>query len=253
MKSIQFYKRVILIFIIIINYSSFSQNGKITLVTYKMQNTFVTREEFAKNGTSVEDLKWYDDYIAAFEQIEFELLYDSNKSIFKLVDKLELIEDFNYKKVSLIVGNNVNYKNNSIKEKLFYTDNFGEIFNVILSFDEYKWEITTETKIIDGYKCYKATSTKEKYDRLGNKNGFYYPYAWFTPEIPSSFGPAGLDGLPGLVLEGSVKGAKFVYYASKINLDYITKKDIERPTCSNEISQAEYLDLSLKKIKEINR
>ena len=45
------------------------------------------------------------------------------------------------------------------------------------------------------------------------------PIVWFTPEIPIPFGPIGIDGLPGVVLEASEKG-KMYFYATKIISDY---------------------------------
>ncbi len=50
----------------------------------------------------------------------------------------------------------------------------------------------TSSKEILGYKCFKATSKKSPEEVL-----------WFTPEIPTRYGPRFLNGLPGLVLEST--------------------------------------------------
>jgi len=53
-----------------------------------------------------------------------------------------------------------------------------------------EWELTTESKIIDGLNCLKATS-------IGS-----YPMltVWYTKDLPISSGPSIYQGLPGLVV-----------------------------------------------------
>ena len=58
-----------------------------------------------------------------------------------------------------------------------------------------------------------------EYDYDDNKIMVPGPIVWFTPEIPIPFGPIGIDGLPGVVLEASEKG-KMYFYATKIISDY---------------------------------
>ncbi|WDF70419.1 GLPGLI family protein [Sphingobacterium oryzagri] len=86
-------------------------------------------------------------------------------------DKLYLNEE----QGALFINKNFNQSNYLIKEAL----------------EKINWEIEPETKEILGYTCQKAQ---------GICKGRKYT-AWFTTDIPVSFGPWKLHGLPGLILE----------------------------------------------------
>ena len=63
-------------------------------------------------------------------------------------------------------------------------------------FSDFKWQIEKESKIINGYTCFKAIGT------LFNINGSKQIFtAWFCPEIALAYGPDTYAGLPGLIFE----------------------------------------------------
>lgn len=70
----------------------------------------------------------------------------------------------------------------------------------------YSWKITNETKQIQNFTCYKATTSFRG-------NTFE---AWFTPEIPINAGPWKWYGLPGLILEATDKDQSVVFKLEKI-------------------------------------
>lgn len=77
------------------------------------------------------------------------------------------------------------------------------------------WTITTETKLIDNYKCYKATNI---YQVISPNKVFNHPViAWFCPDLPYKYGPNGYNNLPGLILELQERNA--VYGVRKINFN----------------------------------
>ena len=112
----------------------------------------------------------------------------------------------------------------------------GRIFLVKSKFSDFKWEVSSVQKKIGNYNCYKATRTFTRETVSGEKQ--MPVIAWFTPEIPYSFGPAGYLGLPGLVLEVEVDN--IIIYASKIFLNQKEKQVITIPKKGKIISEKEY-------------
>lgn len=239
---------LILIFISTLFSSYNYDEDNITCVTYKMLEPLKAENENINKKLNDENLpenlkislKKTNEYKS---QIELELYYNKTQSLYKIIDKMDTNDDFSLTVAKILLGGDqIRYKDLTKKEKLFQIETSGQKFNVNLPFDEYQWDISNESKLINGYKCFKATSYKEEFDKIRNRINRLNVVAWFTPEIPTSFGPAGLDGLPGLVLEGSTNGKLFLY-ATKINFDCNSKIKIERPINGKEVSENEYLDI----------
>jgi len=194
-----------------------------------------------------EQVKMLEEFFKSQASVEFELIYNNNVAIYRMVSSLDT-EDSELSKLKKVLNSKIYYKNIETKEK-FYQTEIEKKYNVVVPFEEYKWEITSETKTINGYKCYKATSIKEDiYNPIKKNKELFYPVVWFTPEIPASYGPQGFDGLPGLVLEACMNGKKY-FYATKIEFDVkdiiierpkgdnITEKDLENILIENYIKR----------------
>ncbi|ANI87897.1 hypothetical protein A9P82_00300 [Arachidicoccus ginsenosidimutans] len=100
---------------------------------------------------------------------------------------------------------------------LFFTDNDNDTRMMYIWSSEFlikdtdekiNWEILDSTKNIKGNLCQKAT---------GESHGRTYT-AWFCSDLPYSFGPRRLHGLPGLILEAYDEKREIVY-----TLDHIEK------------------------------
>lgn len=87
----------------------------------------------------------------------------------------------------------------------------GKYYRLIEKDKTSDWKITKETKKIGDYDCYKATKKVLLNNRLP-----IMVSAWFTPEIPFSFGPKGYGGLPGLILALDERG--FYFYADSVKI-----------------------------------
>lgn len=74
---------------------------------------------------------------------------------------------------------------------------------------EINWEIKSDKKEILGFNCQKA---------IGEFRGRKYT-VWFTTDIPYSYGPWKLTGLPGVILEAEDSEKQNVYYATNVSLN----------------------------------
>jgi GLPGLI family protein len=172
------------------------------------------------------------------------------------------------------------YKN--VKEKAYTVDKefMGKEFLVKDSLPSLKWKMESETRVIGGYTCYKATAIKEasksdfrnfrpkndddkkkdatKVEDKDKKTNFLDELdipkeititAWYTPEIPVNQGPESYWGLPGLILE--VNDGKTTILCSKVVLNSKDKVEIKAPTNGKAISQKDYDETVVKKMKEM--
>jgi GLPGLI family protein len=98
------------------------------------------------------------------------------------------------------------------------------------------WNITSESKLIDGRICYKATATDYNYHNKGKKID-YNVTAWFCPELPFRFGPVYYNNLPGLILEISYLDIKLIATSLKYELD---EREIVKPTGKKTVTIDEY-------------
>jgi len=149
-------------------------------------------------------------------KVEFELLINKDYAQFNVIDKLK--EDgYNQRAVAMVASNSVfSYdvaKNTIIQEKNLAGNDFYVQYNIDTT---YKWEITTESKTINNYVCYKATTTVY-YDNFRGK-GSYGLEAWFCPAFPYKYGPDEYFGLPGLVFEARQATSKTRLYVKKIEI-----------------------------------
>lgn len=99
------------------------------------------------------------------------------------------------------------------------------------------WNITTETKKIGDKPCKLALLKSNPKIR-----------AWFSIELPISFGPAGYYGLPGLIME--LETPTKIYTLQGIT-KLADKSQLQKPTDGKKISREEFESLKAKKQKEL--
>ena len=206
---------------------AFSQ--KSGTITYNFR--ILEDEKFIKNEVLG---KFFLQAIEGAKHLKFELTFNDSISEFKLIKNMSLdgqnlemaIIDSRAKKEIYIFKNKI-YHNNS--NGLFKENEF-----LIIEPLNQNWKLTNESKIIDGYTCYKATNEYI----VDNGKIFKHPViAWFCPQIPISIGPRGYGGLPGLILElqewNSVFGVEKIEFSNNV-------KEIIFPQEGKIISEQEY-------------
>lgn len=173
---------------------------------------------------------------ASLRSIECKLHYNTTRSTFAMIEKLEFDKDQYYNRAKMGFDHKY-YRDIVAKEKVEQTDFMGK-YNIIVPFEKYKWAITSESKIISGYKCYKANGSYTLKSKENNDIPSVVE-AWFAPEIAVQFGPNGFDGLPGLILEVVSRGSYL--QAVKIELAIENQKiKLERPDQGVYVSEKEY-------------
>jgi len=212
------------------------KNGKITYKAYFAKSE-ATEELRNKNIMSYQEI--LDEEMMA-NMLTFNLDFNEHESLFYL--SKSLISDYeDQERKKYVIGLFYGYDNIYINktediliEQLYYA------FGMLLKLKKaslIKWKLTTETKEISGYKCYKAT-----YTYIQKWKGREFPWeviAWYSPEIPLQYGPIRYSGLPGLILELSEDNRGFIvekisFSKEKIKIkkpnkgELLTEKEINR-------------------------
>ena len=169
------------------------------------------------------------EYKELFKYADFELLFNSKQAKFLSPAILES-DDFEIKEAAAQVG-----FDNPVYSDVNFVYGYGGDglgldgpYLVKAKFSD--WQLRTETKIIAGYKCYKA-------ERIFTDGDHIPPQvAWYCPDIKSRFGPMGSGNLPGTILQLEQVG--YIYTATKV--EFNVKDKIDFPKGIKTITEAEY-------------
>ena len=193
---------------------------------------------------------------------------------------------------SMMGGGGIYFKNVKEKQYTVDKEVFGKEFLIKDSLPNLKWVLSEESKKIGDYTCFKATAVKEasksdfrnyrrkeekkkdavKTDEIKTdekastevkkdekKTNFFDEIdmpkeitvtAWYCPEIPVNQGPDEYWGLPGLIME--VNDGKTVIMCSKLVMNVKEKVEIKAPIGGDKVSQKEFDDIMIKKMKEMS-
>lgn len=154
--------------------------------------------------------------------LTFQLDFNNRESLFFKQESMGNDNGFDLDKAAGVTGAKGRYYLNLTEKKsLHEVEYIKTFFLVSFNFEELDWKITQETKMVNGYPCYKATAQHQPEVGRGGKIT-----AWFTPKLPFQFGPMVYAGLPGLILE--LQQGYYIFTATQIDLSQKDKK-ITRP------------------------
>ena len=129
-------------------------------------------------------------------------------------------------------------KNNELIE---VNNKLGEQFLITSSSEISDWKLSNESKLVKGFKCFKAqrsiilTSTRgEKFKRS--------QIVWYTKEIPVPYGPSHFVGFPGLVLQAFDAGLE--YYTHKITLNPFNSIQINTKISGQKVSKEKFAKIT---------
>jgi GLPGLI family protein len=218
-----------LLFFFSILSSTFLFSQKSGTITYNFK--ILEDEKFINNDVIG---PYYLQAIEGAKHLKFELTFNDSISEFKLIKNMSL----DGQNLNEAIMNSRSRKEIYTFKNKIYRNNYASLFkeNEFLIIDtlNQNWVFTNESKIIDGYTCYKATNEYI----VDNGKIFKHPViAWFCPQIPISIGPRGYGGLPGLILElqewNNVFGVEKIAFSNDV-------KEIVLPKEGKIISEQEY-------------
>jgi GLPGLI family protein len=204
------------IFLFLLIISSININSQVKTISVDYGLTIGDDQIYQESGTM------RDHYNLAIENakyLSFNLFITENETEFTLKEILDTSNNgIAYSKIFSGFNSNIYIDNSSATMYETRNDILGK-YVLQRPVVNMAWEVSSETKLIQGLICYKATANEVVINPV---NTFTFLItAWFCPEIPISSGPLGFGGLPGLILE--LHRRNVVYGANKINMNPETK------------------------------
>jgi Protein of unknown function (Porph_ging). len=136
--------------------------------------------------------------------------------------------------VSLLAGNGIYHTTKKSNIVLIQKEAFGQLF--LVKTNPLKWKLTQESKTINKYMCYKATTERIIETNKGAKKQEIT--AWFTSSIPVNFAPKDFAGLPGLILKLEI--GKLHFTATNIELSFKETIKIIKPKKGKKVTLKEF-------------
>ena len=147
---------------------------------------------------------------------QFQLVFNTKKSLYNIIveDENPAFQWWKYA-CNNTVGSN-RESNKMYAYKTVYENNY----NITDSLPVFKWKIHDEYREIANHNCRKASTII--FDSL-------YIIAFFTDEIPVSWGPESFQGLPGMILGLVVPRLNITSFATKVESYSVLEQELTMP------------------------
>jgi GLPGLI family protein len=233
-------KNILLILMLCFSYNISAQKIKAGKIIYQYDVQEIVLNENDKNQNQNIVNQFTKSLKENRDKIKYELVFNENESNYKIVENLILESNkiLNYA-ILLTGGGEEIYTSLNENIVIKEIEMFGEKFLVKNNSDK-DWVLTQETKLIGGYKCYKAIL---KQTQIQNNIKMPDIEAWYCPEIPISFGPKGYSNLPGLILQ--LKIGPIVYLATKVAINLKEKINVHKPNKGKVLSEKEFDEMMI--------
>lgn len=201
-------KAIYLITMLLITNCFYAQSGQAEYVVKMNPLSYPNAGEYKER---IEKMKEY-----ANNQ-KFELTFNKSQSSFKYIESLNSDPTFSETENRIA-------RAAFTASSDFYYDNLRNIEisqgrdKVLIEKKNAKveWVISTESKMVGDYLCYKATYQEPYVSRRSGEKKHTNVIVWFAPMLPYGYGPIQFYGLPGLILELQYKNT--TYFATNIKV-----------------------------------
>ncbi len=260
--------KIVTILILLVSSVAFAQDfqGK---AIYQTKTTLDM--DFAGSGIPADRIEMIKERMKSQLEKTYTLTFNKTASIYKEEERLDQTAGGRGGMRFMMMGGGASgnyYKNTQTKTSSKESEFSGKNFLIKDNLVVYDWKMEQETKMIGQNLCFKATTVIEmpkretnfRFGRRGsneedeeeNKEPEMEQVivtAWYTLDVPVSHGPGDYWGLPGLILEVAYANTNIL--CTKIIMNPKDKIEITEPSKGKEVSQKEYDEIIVEKMKEM--
>ncbi len=249
--KVNYIKYVVIVFLFSISSSFFAQSfsGKVTYISK-------SKMDLGKWGAKMSEAQKKQIASRLKNRLEktYILKFNKQESFFKEDEKIDAISGAT-DSWGAYFSRGDQYKSISDNKLIQSQEFYGKRFLVKDDLYKINWTLSSETKQIGNYTCFKAkafvpyeelkwfdfswsdlnTSNKEEQEEK-----MIVVEAWYTPTIPIAQGPAEYWGLPGLILEVSAQNTTLL--CTEIVIDKQNNLEVSPPEKGKIITKKEYAE-----------